>query len=299
MTKHEITEKLDEISRSIHTKNMQNQAKLEKLLFSLYNNESQKIVRMVTSGEADFTDLKAITDSIEIVRKKLTDEASTEIIKSIDKSVKLGMSSVKGQINVFKSILPEHIVETEVSTAVFNQVAFDAAEAMSKLVDGLTVSDKIWNTNLTSLDQLRAYLMQSMIDEVDFSEVYQQIKSFLVLPDVDLRTKKWLEFFRNNPPGKGIYRSAWKNVLRLIRTETNRAFREALKQYTIGKEWVQGIKWTLSDAHPEFDICDFYANDDSGLGPGIYTSETVPDSHPHCICYLVLVPNYEFLGVQF
>ena len=300
MTQNEINTKLAEISKAFQVKNLQNQAQLEKLLFSLYNNQSQKIIGLLASGEVEFSDIKIINTALDTVRNTLNLKTSEAITKSVDKSIQLGISSVKGQLTVFKNSLPVEIVEKEIIPSVFNRVSFDAADAMAKLKDGLTASDKIWNINLTSLDQMRAYMMQSMIEGKDFAEVYQQIKSFLVLPDVDLRTKKWLQFFKDNPPGKGVYRSAWKNVLRLLRTETNRAFREALKQYAKQRVWVQGIKWMLSDAHPEMDECNFFASDDLyGLGPGVYTPEGVPDEHPQGICYLVMVPNYEYIGVQF
>ena len=130
------------------------------------------------------------------------------------------------------------------------------------------------------------------------AEFYQHAKTFLLLPNVDMRTRAWREFFEKHPPGRGVYRSAYKNVQRVLRTEANRAYRAGIQAYAGRVTWAGGIKWNLSAAHKDRDICDWLASADNGLGAGVYEVGNAPDSgHPHCLCYLTIIPKPEVLAI--
>jgi len=149
------------------------------------------------------------------------------------------------------------------------------------------------------LQQIKLFMAEYAISEETASYVYRFIKGFLTLPDVDLRKKEWQDYFENNPPGRGIYRSAWKNTLRVIRTETNIAFRKAQANYAQNESWIKGVRWVLSGAHPVEDVCDDIATaDDYGLGAGVYPADAIPDSgHPQCMCHYEYVIDYAGLGL--
>jgi hypothetical protein len=253
MTESEITDKIKQIAGNYNKKNIIDTMKAEDKLFSLYKKQSNKIGNIISGSSIE--DVKDINDYLDNTKNILDDKTTSIISKSIDKSIKNGIKSTRSQITVFKDILPDEIVDSDIQQFVFNQVYIDAIIAMEKCEDGLELSQKIWDINQISLDDIRRYMIDSMLNDRDFSDVYQHIKSFLLLPDVDLRTKKWRDFFKENPPGRGRYRSAFKNVMRVLRTETNRAFRLGSVEYAKGKFWVYGIKFELSLAHPEFDIC--------------------------------------------
>ena len=300
MTELEITEKLKEVSNQQNIKNVSKTIPPENKLEKIYDRTSTRIANIAMTKDATLGDISNLTNEMSVIKDRLDKETESIINKEINRNIKAGIESTKAQITVFKDILPRGIVDAEINATVFNQAYMDAYYAMQTLEDGILLSDKIWDITNISLEEIRIYMMEVMLDEdTDMTEVYQQIKSFLKIPDVDLRTKKWRQFFRDHPPGKGVYRSAWKNVLRLLRTETNRAFRLGLIKYAKDRTWVQGIKWELSAAHPEDDICDYIAADDLyGLGAGVYPPDNVPVvPHPHCICYLRLIPNTDFLGI--
>lgn len=300
MTELEITEKLKEVSNQENIKNISKTISSENKLEKIYDKTSTKIANIAMTKDATLADISNLTGEMVVIKDKL-DKVTTDIIqKEIDRNIKAGLESTKAQITVFKDVLPAEIVNAEINATVFNQVYLDAYYAMQTLEDGILLSDRIWDITNISLEEIRVYMMEVMLDEnTSMSEVYYQIKSFLKLPNVDMRTKKWRQFFRDHPPGKGVYRSAWKNVLRLLRTETNRAFKLGLVKYAKDRTWIQGIKWELSMAHPEMDICNDIAADDLyGLGAGVYPPENTPIiPHPHCLCYLRLIPNYELLGI--
>jgi hypothetical protein len=76
--------------------------------------------------------------------------------------------------------------------------------------------------------------------------------------------------------------------------EMRSAFREAAVEASLEpngqpKDYIEAIAWRLSAAHPAEDICDIYASDDSGLGPGNYEPGDVPLSHVNCLCDCVPV----------
>ena len=165
-------------------------------------------------------------------------------------------------------------------------------------LDGRPLSDRIWDIHSKTLDDMSRLMADNMAAGVSGRQTAQEMKRFLVISDVDMRTKKWREFFKQYPPGRGRYRSAYKNVERVLRTEGMRAVRLANIEYGKSKSWVKGMKWTLSAAHPREDICDEFATQDIyDLGPGIYPPDSTPDSaHPHCFCYLTPVPKDELTG---
>lgn len=300
MTELEITEKLKEVSNQENIKNVSKTIPPENKLQKIYDKTSTKIANIATTKDATLGDISILASEMAVIKDQL-DKVTTDIIqKEIDRNIQAGIENTKAQITVFQNILPREIVDAEINAMVFNRAYLDAYYAMKTLEDGIQLSDKIWDITNISMEEIRVYMMEVMLDEnTSMAEVYQQIKSFLKIPDVDLRTKKWRQFFKDHPPGKGVYRSAYKNVMRVLRTETNRAFRLGLIKYAKDRTWVQGIKWELSAAHPESDICDYIAADDLyGLGAGVYPPDNVPVvPHPHCICHLRLIPNYDVLGI--
>ncbi len=76
---------------------------------------------------------------------------------------------------------------------------------------------------------------------------------------------------------------------RIARTERARAYIDGFLAKWQNNEDCVAYQWKLSTAHPDYDICDLYANADLyGLGKGIYPKDKVPTIpvHPHCMCRL-------------
>ena len=78
-------------------------------------------------------------------------------------------------------------------------------------------------------------------------------------------------------PGQGVYRSSFKNAMRLASTETNISYRSSDYERWNALDFVQGIEIDLSNNHPVYDICDElkgrYPKDFKFVG-----------WHPHCRC---------------
>ena len=91
--------------------------------------------------------------------------------------------------------------------------------------------------------------------------------------------------------GRGVYRSSYKNAMRLARTETNMAYRTADQERWRQLDFVIGYRVVLSDNHPEPDICnDLSAKRGEKGSRGVYPKDFVFKGwHPQCRCYVVLI----------
>lgn len=89
--------------------------------------------------------------------------------------------------------------------------------------------------------------------------------------------------------GRGVYRSSYKNAMRLARTETNMAYRTADQERWRQLDFVIGYRVVLSDNHPEPDICnDLSAKRGEKGSRGVYPKDFVFKGwHPQCRCYVV------------
>lgn len=102
--------------------------------------------------------------------------------------------------------------------------------------------------------------------------------------------------------GRGVYRSSYKNAMRLARTETNMAYRTADQERWRQLDFVIGYRVVLSDNHPEPDICDDLSARRGEKGSrGVYPKDFVFKGwHPQCRCYVVpiLADEKEFDKIQ-
>lgn len=102
--------------------------------------------------------------------------------------------------------------------------------------------------------------------------------------------------------GRGVYRSSYKNAMRLARTETNMAYRTADQERWKRLDFVIGYRVVLSDNHPEPDICnDLSAKRGEKGNRGVYPKDFVFKGwHPQCRCYVVpiLADDKEFDKIQ-
>lgn len=102
--------------------------------------------------------------------------------------------------------------------------------------------------------------------------------------------------------GRGMYRSSYKNAMRLARTETNMAYRTADQERWRQLDFVIGYRVVLSDNHPEPDICnDLSARRGEKGSRGVYPKDFVFKGwHPQCRCYVVpiLADEKEFDKIQ-
>ena len=160
-------------------------------------------------------------------------------------------------------------------------------ESRMKRDGGLNLSDRVWNyTQQTKAEfemAMSQVLEKGISKGISAETLERQIRQLLVNSDMIYRryhlkklmsdgTKKdvveWrrrviddngkMHFVKEDlaKVGKGVYRSARQNALRLTITETNMAYNYANCKRWSDEPYVLGIRIRLSGNHPEEDICD-------------------------------------------
>jgi len=149
-----------------------------------------------------------------------------------------------------------------------------------------SLSDRIWKVGTRYRDELEANLLIGISEGKSAAGIAEQIEEYLEHPDKlfrrvrdaegDLRLSKAAKLFK---PGAGMYRSSYKNALRVAISETNIAYRTADNLRWQKQDFILGYDVHLSAQHPVFDICDELE--------GRYPKEFLFTGwHPRCFCYV-------------
>ena len=213
-----------------------------------------------------------------------------------------------------KSVFGEHSIDDNHFARFFqrNKEAMDAFFAR-KTKDGLNLSQKVWKYTGMYKEELEKTLDLAIGEGTPANKLASRIQKYLNDPDrwyrrfrvkigededgTPIYGRKWkrrifdketglYQWVDDSPkkyhPGKGIYRSSYRNAQRLARTETNIAYRTADFTRWAQLDFVVGIEIKLSNNHPVHDICD----DLKGIYPKTFKWT---GWHPNCRCYQVPV----------
>lgn len=166
-------------------------------------------------------------------------------------------------------------------------------------MQGLKLSDRVWRaTEGMKLDMERA-IEVALAEGVPAQKLSQRVRELLKEPhrlyrrvrdkDGNLRLSQAAQKYH---PGTGVYRSSYKNAMRVARTEVNMAYQASDSERWTRSWWVKGIRVSLSNNHtcidskgkpaPLFDICDLLAGD--------YPADfKFTGWHPQCRCYATAI----------
>lgn len=167
----------------------------------------------------------------------------------------------------------------------FNQLNMGALDTfLARTTAGLKISDRVWNLVAGAKDQIELYLASGISTGRSAAGIARDVKMYLNEPNRLFRRVRQdgklvlSKAAKGYHPGAGIYRSSYKNALRLTKNEVNVAYR--LSDYTRRQQldFITGIEVHLSADHPEPDMCDELA--------GEYPKGFIFDEwHIGCICY--------------
>ena len=124
---------------------------------------------------------------------------------------------------------------------------------------GMNLSERVWNLTNGAKDQLELYLSSGISIGRSAAEIAGDIKQYLNEPNRLFRRVRQegrlvlSKAARGYHPGAGIYRSSYRNALRLAKNEINMAYR--MSDYVRRQElpFVTGIEVHLSASHPRLD----------------------------------------------
>ena len=154
---------------------------------------------------------------------------------------------------------------------------------------GFTFAESVWDMTYQAQRSIRRAINVAVVTGRSASAVSRDIRGFLEEPRKlfrrvrDKRGRLQLSrTARAYHPGTGVYRSSFKNAMRVARSELNRAFREGQIRYALKKPWINEIVWRIGGPNP-CETCD-------GWDGTAFPVAEVPDTpHPHCMCWLETV----------
>lgn len=167
-----------------------------------------------------------------------------------------------------------------------NLEAYNAFKEMSS--HGLKLSERVWNITTETKTQLEIYLESGIAEGRSAAKISQDVRHLLKDPDKrfrrirDPKTGKLVlsKPMKNYHPGRGKYRSSYKNALRMTSNFTNESYRLSDHNRWGNLDFITGFEVKLSSSHPEYDICDSMA----GKYPKTYV---FTGFHVGCICFAV------------
>lgn len=223
------------------------------------------------------------------------------------------MYSNSNNDELVKSIFGDSSIKNNLFARFFkrNKEAMDAFFARKTGEEGLSLSQKVWRYTGQFKEELENSLDLAIGEGTGANKLASKIQTYLQYPDrfyrrfrvktgedengntvygrqwkrrvYDKESKgyKWID---DNPkkfhPGRGVYRSSYRNAQRLARTETNIAYRTADFERWQQLDFIIGVEIKLSKNHPHTDICDELA--------GRYPKDFKWTGwHPNCRCFMV------------
>ncbi len=164
-----------------------------------------------------------------------------------------------------------------------------AVEAIWARVDpnGLRLSNRIWKAARRNQDVLRDLVVDAVARGRDSVALARDLEQYL-------KRRTPAAAFPNmmRRMGRRIPKDLSYEALRLARTEMTAAFGEGTIAAGAVAPSYLGIKWVLSGAHPEPDVCDERARGGPN-GNGVYPKGQEPayPAHPNDLCSLI--PQHE------
>ena len=175
-----------------------------------------------------------------------------------------------------------------------NEEARDAF--LARKVQGLNLSDRVWKYTNQFKEEIELGLDIGIRGGVSAERLQKDLQLFLQHPDMLFRRVRdehgQLQLSKRAAayhPGRGVYRSSYKNARRLAATETNIAYRSSDFMRWQDLDFVVGIRVVLSNNHPDPDICNDLSaplGSKATKGVGCYPKDfKFTGWHPHCRCH--------------
>lgn len=170
---------------------------------------------------------------------------------------------------------------------------------LDRKTKGMNLSEAVWKTTMgMKLDMERA-IEVALAEGTAAEKLSKRIRHLLKEPnrlyrrvrdkDGNLKLSSAAQQYH---PGPGVYRSSYKNAMRVARTEVNMAYQSSDSERWTNSWWVRGIRVRLSNNHtiinskgekePLVDICDELAGD--------YPPDfKFTGWHPQCRCFATAI----------
>lgn len=276
---------------------LRNQYARAQAIMKMYEDAMAEASRIVASGVVD-SDKAFYFDDYPSIKKRI-DELMNEVNNQLLNTIESGnqeewdLSALKNDAMVDSLVASTGIPQSTI--AQWKQPNLSALTAFQqRKIEGMKLSQRVWNLTDQFRQELELALDVGIGEGKSADRMSRDVRRYLRNPDKlfrrvrdkhgNLRLSKAAKAYH---PGRGVYRSSYRNALRLTATENNMAYRTADHLRWQQQPFVVGIEIKLSNNHTckgvigrFVDICDDLA--------GVYPKDfKFVGWHPHCRCYCV------------
>ena len=270
--------------------------------------ELNKSLPVIDAGEMFSFDAQTEKKRIDVERtlRQLHSVATT----AIQQGIRLEWDAANAECDkLVQSIFGKKVLENPEFGAWTKRNGAAMRAFIDRTESGMNLSDRVWQSTRQLRDEMEIAMTVAIGDGTSAARMSRDVRKYLNDPDLMFRRfrykdpetgewrRKWKkrvidpetgktrfidydkDSYQDEWTGKGYYKSAAMNAMRVARTETNIAYRRADNARMQQMDFVLGQRVKLSRSHPKKDICDKLAGD--------YPKDFVFDGwHPQCFCYV-------------
>lgn len=276
-------------------KHKENLAKRARKVQQLYDAAVKRIAQAAAPSlfdadpkkEFHFEDFPALKKEMEALMQDLGSSLQANIEDGDQESWTLSNTKNDAMVDsiIGKKHLPKKVVQA------WKHPHLEALNAfIARKEAGMNLSRRVWNLTQQFKSEMELAMEMGMGEGKSAAALSRDIRKYLVEPNKlfrrvrdksgALRLSKAAAAYH---PGQGVYRSSYKNALRMTATENNIAYRTADHNRWQALPFVIGIEIHISNNHPTEDICDLFD------GKRFPKDFKFTGWHPWCRCYAVSV----------
>ena len=257
---------------------------------SLYDKATTAITRAAARGKID-TDKPFSFDMYPSVKKemqRITEQLASRVTTVIESGSKKQWLFACAKNDGFISSIMDTSKLSKARLKKMQDRNLDALSAFqSRKVEGMNLSQRVWKYVDQYKAQMESALDVGLGDGRSADELSRDVRQNLREPNRlfrRVRDKRGNLVLSKNArayhPGQGVYRSSYKNAMRLTRSEINMAYRESDYQRWQQLDFVVGFEIHRSNHEPlcKCDICSKLV----GRYPKTFKFK---GWHPQCMCY--------------
>lgn len=276
-------------------KHKENLAKRARKVQQLYDAAIKRIAQAAAPSlfdadpkkEFHFEDFPALKKEMEALMQDLGSSLQANVEDGDQESWTLSNTKNDAMVDsiIGKKHLPKNVVQA------WKHPHLEALNAfIARKEAGMNLSRRVWNITQQFKSEMELALEMGMGEGKSAAALSRDIRKYLVEPNKlfrrvrdksgALRLSKAAAAYH---PGQGVYRSSYKNALRMTATENNIAYRTADHNRWQALHFVIGIEIHISNNHPTEDICDIFD------GKRFPKDFKFTGWHPWCRCYAASV----------
>lgn len=251
-------------------KHKENLAKRARKVQQLYDAAIKRIAQAAAPSlfdadpkkEFHFEDFPALKKEMEALMQDLGNSLQANIEDGDQESWTLSNTKNDAMVDsiIGKKHLPKKVVQA------WKHPHLEALNAfIARKEAGMNLSSRVWNLTQQFKSEMELALELGMGEGKSAAALSRDVRKYLVEPNKlfrrvrdksgALRLSKAAAAYH---PGQGVYRSSYKNALRMTATENNIAYRTADHNRWQALPFVIGIEIHISNNHPTEDICDLF-----------------------------------------